>query len=1041
MKSNKKSVTDLEAAKPQIHTIKKEKIFIETDAFKCFYKEAPCIEYIQTKPNSNLHLFAEDVSANMNKYFYAINYETTYLFSKLRKFHLYESYSGNEQLKLFLDIDLKQEYIPETANKQTLFDDTITDSVNFVMKRLQKYEITNPEIIVLKSSSDIKLSAHIIFPDVVFNNVKEMKFFMSDVDLTLEDTDANLINKSILDLLVYKKGCLRAPFNSKAGKFVNLEFYKSFNYNFTTEKELFMDCLVKNINREYYEIEFKIPENVQIIHKINNTATQNKNIKINDIHNTKINHPVSSLKPYLDLLNKNRTENYKTWLDVGMILYNCNPTKECFDIWDEWSKQSNNYSSIDYNAYKWNSFSTGFSSIASLKFFAKIDNPSAYPLIGNNLGIHNFKSYDFTSDYLLNTISEKIMENKSFVSKYIIDWMGKDEKDPLFIKGLAIRSPYNTGKTVIIKKIITEFPQNKRVLFVSYRQTLTHELFGNFKDINVKSYLDGSYHADRIIVQVESLHKLIRNTTSEGIVEIPSFDLVILDETESILNHFMSTTIHDKIYTFDLIHDMIYNSTRVLCLDGDFHNRSYDYLLNFGKVNVLNNLVKKDIKNFIFINNCEDINNDICEKLADGKNICIVSLSSKKGTHYYNIYENKYKCILHCNKSDDKHKKDLQNVNELWAKHQLVIYSPSIESGVNFSIPHFHKIYIVLSAKSTSPRGALQMAARIRTVVDNNIICYLNNMPFKVHANFYTYDEMKEYVCELYRKFLVPERKLNPETNKFIIEYNFNLYTQILIHNEVEKANKSSNLFVPYLIKLLTEKGHTYQYIKSKPSGACQKDTLSQNEIFSCDDIDSNTYNTLFKLLCKNEATREDKIMMEKYRIKKDWKIKEVTDEFLHKFYGKTYILHNLRFLLGNTVMDPYVINYNEKYNIVFDRASKLEEVKMIKEIIVGLGFSVPINGVKIDKDTFINNINKVISTTEFFVDTNKSQPLFGFDKVKIGMVKNSVKAFMGFMNGILGEWGMGIGIKRKSVKDENKKVKKLNYYLLGYIDNINIYI
>jgi hypothetical protein len=48
---------------------------------------------------------------------------------------------------------------------------------------------------------------------------------------------------------------------------------------------------------------------------------------------------------------------------------------------------------------------------------------------------------------------------------------------------------------------------------------------------------------------------------------------------------------------------------------------------------------------------------------------------------------------------------NLKDVKNFWKLFQLLIYSPSIESCVNFDIDHFGKIYVVLLTKLTLQRG------------------------------------------------------------------------------------------------------------------------------------------------------------------------------------------------------------------------------------------------------------------------------------------------------------------------------------------------
>ena len=173
--------------------------------------------------------------------------------------------------------------------------------------------------------------------------------------------------------------------------------------------------------------------------------------------------------------------------------------------------------------------------------------------------------------------------------------------------------------------------------------------------------------------------------------------------------------------------------------------------------------------------------------------------------------------------------------------------------------------------------------------------------------------------------------------------------------------------------------------------------------------------------------------------LKKKWKINEVSDDFLTKFYGKTYVLENLRCLLDKNMINAYKCGQKDDPIIDFDGANKLEQIKMIEEVISKLGFEKISDDKKIERDVFEKNIEKVVSESHLFTNVNKSQPMFGYDKVKISRVK-TVKQFMGFMNSLFSEWGIVINFKQKNIKINNK-VNKINMYLLNYIDNINNYI
>jgi hypothetical protein len=57
------------------------------------------------------------------------------------------------------------------------------------------------------------------------------------------------------------------------------------------------------------------------------------------------------------------------------------------------------------------------------------------------------------------------------------------------------------------------------------------------------------------------------------------------------------------------------------------------------------------------------------------------------------LIEWKIKYIMHTRDTDDKFKKELKNVNKLLLKYQIVLFSPSITVGVDFTELFFDEIF------------------------------------------------------------------------------------------------------------------------------------------------------------------------------------------------------------------------------------------------------------------------------------------------------------------------------------------------------------
>ena len=87
-------------------------------------------------------------------------------------------------------------------------------------------------------------------------------------------------------------------------------------------------------------------------------------------------------------------------------------------------------------------------------------------------------------------------------------------------------------------------------------------IFCNFKDYGFKNYQNDNINkSDKLIIQQESLFKLDNHNFKDSeYSDVPTFDLILIDEVESILNHFSSSTIKDSFNTCEYLQEIITNS-------------------------------------------------------------------------------------------------------------------------------------------------------------------------------------------------------------------------------------------------------------------------------------------------------------------------------------------------------------------------------------------------------------------------------------------------------------------------------------------------
>jgi hypothetical protein len=545
--------------------------------------------------------------------------------------------------------------------------------------------------------------------------------------------------------------------------------------------------------------------------------------------------------------------------------------------------------------------------------------------------------------------------------------------------------------------------------------------------------MNGSYDANRLICQIESLHRITESSDPyyyEPSDETKKFDLIILDETESLVNHFMSPTIKNKQETFELMQRLLKGANKILCLDGDFHNRSYDFINTLGKNIIIHNNIVKDIKRYTFVSEYQKFKDSVDTDLSGGKNVCLVTMSSNQGLWFYNKYKDTYETMLHSSKSDDQMKDKLQDVEKFW-KCRLLIYTPSVQAGVSFDTEHFDQMYVILSSKSCSSRDVCQMTHRVRRFKSNDVMVYLNGLPYREDAKFYTYDTMVDYVKNIYKRYKSPSESL---------------YCQMLIYNEVERMNKEPDKFVPKYINQIKDKGSTVIY-EATSKGKNKKDKkiveidFNINGICEAEDIDDNIYKKYLQNQSKNTATEAQKYAIEKYLYKKQWKV-DITDEFLNLWFRKTYVLDNIRGLLDESMISEkqmFTVDHNNKDNyLLYGKAKQKQRIDMVKELISCMGFDLQkIGELVINRETFVENMEKCVKGCKIFTDKD-CEILFG---CKVKEIKN-VRAFMTFVNQIIKNWGICMDVKKTSIRDSTtKKVVCVCNYKLNYYQNINIYL
>lgn len=660
---------------------------------------------------------------------------------------------------------------------------------------------------------------------------------------------------------------------------------------------------------------------------------------------------------------------------------------------------------------------------------------------------------DIADDFINNALQlnqqylimkDNIFANDELVCKSIRTWLENRN-----IKTLAIKSAMGTGKTTMIEKILQYDLSIKKILWITHRQSLTKQLYGKFKKFNFKNYMDvnGSMNEyDRVIVQIDSLERIL--SLGDGSKTFNIYDLVIIDEIEGNLNHYNSPYINKNNRSarelFNFMIQCVQFAKKLLVIDADIGIRTKLFIDHIGKSIIINNNYKSICKNFIISNDKTEFFDDISDKIKDGKNICIVSMTSTMLNKIELILQkSKIKYVMHTSKTDDKLKNKLEDVDNFWTNYQVVLYSPCIESGIDFNKEHFDHIYCIIKHghMTCSQRAFLQMVGRIRKIKNNDILCYYNGTS-ELNASIYTYNDILNYFRyyeTLNDKKLIENIKYetNIIDNQVVMKMKhqeISLFDNISIYNEVEQLNKHSDTFITVLKKLIQKSGHNFvnKIAKIVVDKKTEMDEIKNNDIDDITDVDETEYDLkeLMKKQSNSKLNDYEKLVLEKFFFNKTFGIKctkndEEFKRFYHNYRNKIIIFKRFEKLFGYIPCDTN-INDGKKYDNLNDGKDKLRHniiLDLIKRLVgKDINNVNDLIDIKIGNKDYIKAVHDIAQNSIYFENEQGNRALFHKskkDKMNLDNDKN-LPLYTRFLKNILADYGISLSAHR--VRNNNTR-------------------
>jgi len=439
-------------------------------------------------------------------------------------------------------------------------------------------------------------------------------------------------------------------------------------------------------------------------------------------------------------------------------------------------------------------------------------------------------------------------------------------------KLIIVKALWGSGKTkhIVIKMLNSN--RNKKVLILSENNSLNTELTSKLSKLgfNVINHQDKENKITEADIQICSL---------ESINKIYHADIIILDEYETICSHFSSTTLNQNTNTdytiFNKLKSLLITSEKVLCLDADISLPRVEWIEKLLDVKsekyylTDNNFSEYEFKFWYSYN---QFNTEFINEL-EHKKLVLCSSSKKQIQVIREQVSNKYpnkNVVFICNDlivrvNDIEYPKktfiaELEN-NIQEYEIDLLLYTPTITTGVSIETEYFDKLYAVgFNYKCPNARTFIQMLFRVRNLKQKQInITTLQSLNF----NRYNNKSYEKYIT--IREQQLINNKYNG-SNGDIDE----LYNELRINNTKEKAF-SERAFIQDLYTRFKQHKITINNIYLNTDVSFFKeyreasDIVKKQKLLELQEVELIDYTDMENLKNKETKTYEDKLKLTKY--------------------------------------------------------------------------------------------------------------------------------------------------------------------------------
>jgi hypothetical protein len=402
-----------------------------------------------------------------------------------------------------------------------------------------------------------------------------------------------------------------------------------------------------------------------------------------------------------------------------------------------------------------------------------------------------------------------------------------ERTEPLVLRdGLTLlRAPMGTGKTYRLRELIQALAPATRVLIVSFRVSLCQYMRSYMArgDCAFELYSERAGElrdVARLIVTVNSLGRLVGST----------YDLIVLDESESVLEQFSGVhPVHMKL-AWLVFEKLVRDTPRVLCLDAAIGPRTY-YVMRSMKERVtltVNEVVPIGMRRTVVVVGKDQFLGAMLDALRGGR-VAVASTSASELIALHSAlraeFPEKRLYLIHAGTSEAEKRLFFQRCNEMLEGCDGLLYSPTIQAGNSIDVP-FDELFVYATPSGPTPEGVHQMMGRVRNVRTERVMVTFDSTPTEERRE-YTFAEITEHLTNPLERMHAGTALGKRFGEDWRLEFERSPLFVMVVWNTLYRVNGYQN-FAPRFLRLCSEKGYE---VRRECRNACDRGAALRDAI------------------------------------------------------------------------------------------------------------------------------------------------------------------------------------------------------------------